>query len=316
MRIDFSSAVSLLKNAENVLVLTHRNPDGDTLGSGYAMVRALQKMGKRARLLNGDKIPSKYSYLCENLKEESFEPEFILSVDVAEKRLLGDELSALYGERVNLSLDHHGVTKLFAGKTYSEPESASASEIIYLVIKALGVEIDPEIASAVYTGVTTDTGCFKYSSVTRRTHEIAAELIAAGADYSRINTRMFETKSMNEIMLQTLCLESLKTYAEGKVAVITVTQDMLKKTGTDKAALDAIKPLTRQIEGVKVGITVKEEESGKIGVSIRTDEDVDAALICAHFDGGGHKRAAGCELSGDIETAREKVVDYILNEII
>ncbi len=316
MRIDFNSAVSMLKKADKILILTHINPDGDTLGSGYGLLRALKKTGKQVRLINGDKIPSKYDYLYVDIEEESFEPEFILSVDVAEKKLLGDEVSEIYGDRVDLSIDHHGVTKLFAKNTYCESESASACEIIYLVIKALDVEIDGEIANCIYTGCSTDTGCFKYSNVTERTHIIASELIAKGAEHSKINTKMFDTKSMNNIMLEMMCLQSLKTFGDGKIALIAVTQDMLKKSGTDKSAIDAIKPITRQIEGVKIGITLKEESGGKVGVSIRTDEDVDASEICNHFGGGGHIRAAGCEFKDSIENAEKAVIDYILNEVL
>lgn len=314
MRIEFSQAVNEIRNAENILILTHVNPDGDTLGSGFALLRALRKMGKRARLINGDKINSKYDYLSEGLTEDDFEEEYVVSVDVAERKLLGDSLNEKYGDRVDLSIDHHGVARLFAKKTYCEPDSASCCEIIYLLIKALGVETDSDIATCIYTGCSTDTGCFKYSNVTVRTHLIAAELIAAGADHSRINVRMFDTKSMNNIMLEKMCLSSLEFFAEGRIAVISVTQKMFEESSTDKSALDAIKPITRQIEGVKAGVTLREEKDGVISVSVRTDEDVDAAKICARFDGGGHIRAAGCEIHGkSIEEAKKDVVEYIIS---
>lgn len=316
MLTDFNTAVSMLKNADKILVLTHRNPDGDTLGSGFALMRALRQLGKRARLLNADPINEKYAHLYEGLDDDSFEEEFIVSVDVAEKKLLGDAFMEKYADRVDLSIDHHGAGKLFAKKTYVEPESASACEILYEIIKALGVKIDKGIADCIYTGCSTDTGCFKYSNVTARTHRIAAELIEYGADHSRINEKMFDTKSMNSIMLERMCYETLESFADGKIAVITVTKEMLRKSGTDKSALDAIKPITRQIEGVEIGLTVKEEDNGAAGISIRTSENYDASLICAHFGGGGHIRAGGCEIKDTTENAKAKVVDYILNNIL
>ena len=315
MLTDFSTAVSMLKNADNILILTHRNPDGDTLGSGFALLRALRQLGKRAKLLNADPINEKYAHLYEGLQEDDFEEEFIVSVDVAERKLLGS-LTDSYADKVDLSIDHHGTGKLFAKKTYCESESASACEILYAVIKALGVKIDKDIADCIYTGCSTDTGCFKYSNVTPRTHRIAAELIECGADHSRINEKMFDTKSMNSIMLERMCYESLEVLGGGKVAVITVTKEMLKKSGTDKSALDAIKPITRQIEGVEIGLTVKEEDDGAVGVSIRTSENYDASAICAHFGGGGHIRAGGCEIKDTTENAKKKVIDYILNNIL
>ena len=316
MRIEFSEAINELKNADDILILCHRNPDGDTLGSGFALLRALKLMGKRAKLSVDDKIPAKFSYLYEDIEAEDFEEKFIVSVDVAEKKLLGENYCELYGERVDLALDHHGTSRIFAKKTYCEGESASACEIIFEVIKALGVEIDSKIASCLYTGMSTDTGCFRYSNVTPRTHRIAAELIEKGADHTRINIRMFETKSMNSIMLERLCLQSLEFFGEGKVAVITVTKEMLERCNSDKSDLDAIKPITRQIEGVGIGLTVKEEENGKTGVSIRTSEAYDASLICAHFGGGGHARAAGCEMKCTPEEAKDRVIRYILDEVV
>lgn len=315
MLTDFSTAVSMLKNADKILILTHRNPDGDTLGSGFALLRALRQLGKRVKLLNADAINEKYAHLYEGLSEESFEEEFIVSVDVAERKLLGD-LMEKYADKVDLSIDHHGTGKLFAKKTYCESESASACEIVYEIIKALGAKIDKGIADCIYTGCSTDTGCFKYSNVTPRTHRIAAELIEFGADHSKINEKMFDTKSMNSIMLERMCYESLEVFGGGKVAVITVTKEMLRKSGTDKSALDAIKPITRQIEGVEIGLTVKEEDGGASGVSIRTSENYDASAICAHFGGGGHIRAGGCEIKDTPENAKEKVIEYILNNIL
>lgn len=316
MKIEFSCAVERLKEADNILVLTHSNPDGDTLGSGFALLRALKKMGKRAKLLNNDVIPDKYAYLYEDIDADEFAEEFIVSVDVAEKKLLGDRIREKYGDRVDLSLDHHESSKHFAKETYVESDSASACEIIYTVIKALGVSVDSDIASCVYTGMSTDTGCFKYSNVTPRTHLIAAELISLGADHSKINERMFDRKTFGSIMLEKLCYESLEMFCEGKVAVISVTKKMLSDCGVDKSALDAVKPITRQIEGVGIGITVKEEDNGKTGVSVRTSEDYDASSICAHFGGGGHIRAGGCEFSSTVQETKKIIVDYIKNNIM
>ncbi len=317
MVIGFHEAVNELKNADGILILTHVNPDGDTLGSGYALLRALRKLSKKARLLCGDPINKKFSYLYEGIEEIDFEPSYIVSVDVAERKLLGDTLGEKYGERVNLAIDHHETSRRFAQKTYCESDSASCCEIVYLIIKELIGDVDSNIASCIYTGCSTDTGCFKYSNVTPRTHRIAAELIEKGAMHSKINEVMFDTKTMNNIMLERKCLESLEIFGGGSLAVITVTQEMLSECNVDKSALDAIKPLTRQIEGVEIGITVKEEKNGKVGVSVRTSEKYDAAAICAHFGGGGHVRAAGCEFCGMTpEKVKETVSDYILNSVL
>ncbi len=316
MNIGFHEAVNELKNADNILILTHINPDGDTLGSGCALLRALRKMGKKTALINGDKINKKYSYLFDGIEDYDIEPDFIVSVDVAERKLLGDSVGEKYGDRVDLAIDHHESSRRFAKKTYCESDSASCCEIIYLIIKELGAEIDRDIASCVYTGCSTDTGCFKYSNVTPRTHRIAAELIECGADHSRINVKMFDTKTKGDILLEKMCLDSLVIFCQGKAAMISVTKEMLDSCGVDKSALDAIKPLTRQIEGVEIGITVKEEKEGVTGISVRTSENYDAAAICAHFGGGGHVRAAGCEIKGTVKDAEKAMTEYLTSKVL
>ena len=311
MLIDFETAVNELRKAENVLVLTHANPDGDTLGSGFALVRILRQLGKKARLINNEEIPKKFSYLYEDLKQEDFREETVIGVDIADRVLLGKETEEKYGDRVNLAIDHHGTNRLFAEKTYVEADSASCCEIIFLLAKALGVTIDKGIADCLYTGCSTDTGCFRYSNVTERTHKIAAELLSLGADHAAINVKMFETKSFSLIKLQTMALEQLELHFDGRVSFLTVTRKMLDETGARDDEIDALVALSRQIEGVQVGVTFKEKPDGVFKASVRTHEGINAADICSAFSGGGHERAAGCSFSVPIEQAKSRMLSEL-----
>lgn len=315
MPIDFETAVEELKHAENVLVLTHANPDGDTLGSGFALVRILRQLGKKARLLNNDEIPRKFSYLYEDLPQQDFREEYIVGVDIADRVLLGKETEAKYGDRVNLDIDHHETNRMFAEKTYVEGDSASCCEILFLLAKALGVTIDKGIADCLYTGCSTDTGCFRYSNVTERTHKIAAELISLGADHAAINVKMFETKSFSYIRLQTMALEKLEMHFDGRVSVLTVTREMLSLTGAKDDEIDALVALSRQIEGVQVGVTFKEKPDGIFKVSVRTHEGISASEICAAFSGGGHDRAGGCSFAVPLEEAKKLMLGEIEKHI-
>lgn len=308
---DFNRAVCELKEQNEIIILTHANPDGDTLGCGYALMSALRDQGKRVMLLNKDRIPDKFGFMVLDNDEVDRNTAYVVAVDVADKKLFGEELKNEFGDRTSLCIDHHPSNKLYADMTVLDGESAAASEIIYEFIKAMGAEITPHIASCLYTGISTDTGCFKYSNVTAKTHRIAAELIEKGVDHSRINEIMFDTKSINNLMLEKMCLETLEIFADGKVASVCVTQEMLKKSGTDKSAIDAIKPITRQIEGVEIGLTFKEDETGAIGVSVRTGENYNASDICAVFGGGGHARAAGCQLNTKLDEAKAVVYEAI-----
>lgn len=315
MKIDFERAVALLKEKDNIVILTHASPDGDTIGGGYALMLALQKLGKKARVINNDKIPEKFFRIINNEQSVAFSEKYVVSVDVADSKLLGSVVQAQYGDRIDLAIDHHQSNTLFAKETYLEGDSASACEVVYLLIEALGVETDREIADCLFMGMSTDTGCFRYSSVTPRTHRLAAQLIESGAQHAKINTLMFETKKLGFFRLQAACLEKMEMYFSGKVAVMTVTRKMLEETGCEDSDLDAIAALSRQVEGVKVGVTVKEKPDGQFKVSVRTDEDVDASKICAHFGGGGHVRAAGCTFGSSLEKSKEELLKMIENMI-
>ncbi|MBP3442123.1 MAG: bifunctional oligoribonuclease/PAP phosphatase NrnA [Clostridia bacterium] len=310
MIIDLKTAVEFLKNNDDFLILTHSSPDGDTLGCGFALCEALQLAGKNAVVRCGDKIPAKYSYMG-SICEDDIEYENIIAVDVADAKLLGTDFEARFGDKVKLCIDHHGSNRLYAEKTLLDASAAAACEIILEVIKELGVSVTKTIADCIFTGLSTDTGCFRYANVTPRTLHMAAEMIESGAEHSKINVIMFETKTRTYVALERLALESMKMYLDGKCAFITITQDMYRRSGSDESEVDAIASIPRQIEGVVVGVTMREKKDGTFKVSLRTHEGVDASEVCAMLGGGGHPRAAGCTVSGNVNTARNLVISCI-----
>lgn len=310
MIIDMDSAVEFLKYNNNFLILVHGNPDGDTLGCGLALKEALTSMGKSARVCCNDSVPKKFNYMG-TVDIDDFTPDKIVAVDVADAKLLGKCFEEKYGDRVDLCIDHHGSNRLFAKETLLDSTAAAACEIILQVIRKLNVEITKCIADCLYTGLTTDTGCFRYSNVTPRTMRMAADMIEAGAENAKINTVMFETKTKTYVALERLALDGMKMYFDGKCAFITITQKMYRLSGSDETEVDAIASLPRQIEGVVVGITMREKADGTFKVSMRSSEYADVSEICATMGGGGHPRAAGCTVKGDITTATETVLNNV-----
>lgn len=310
MIIDLKTAAKFLENNDDFLILTHAHPDGDTLGCGFALCEALKSCGKNAIVRCGDTAPEKYSYMGK-LCEEDIEYENIIAVDVADAKLLGKEFEERFGGRVKLCIDHHGSNRLYAEQTLLDPSAAAACEIILEVIKELGVEVTKSIADCIFTGLSTDSGCFRYSNVTPRTLRMAAEMIESGADHSKINVIMFETKTRTYVALERLALESMKMFLDDRCAFITITRDMFRESGSDESEVDAIAAIPRQIEGVRVGVTMREKPDGTFKVSMRTHEGVDASAICALLGGGGHPRAAGCTVDGDAQNARNLVVSCI-----
>ncbi|MGN0521291.1 MAG: bifunctional oligoribonuclease/PAP phosphatase NrnA [Eubacterium sp.] len=305
MRIDVKQCAELLKEHDNILILTHAHPDGDTLGSGFALCRALMKAGKICAVINADEIAKKYGYLYDDIVQIEFKPDYVVSVDVATPNLLG-ELNGKY--HIDLCIDHHSTNTDYADNLLLM-DTPAACEILYEVIRELGVEIDEGIANCLYTGLTTDTGCFRYASTTAKTYRVAADLIDLGADNGKINRVMFETKSKTYARLERLALESMRFYENERVAVITITQDMYRLTGSNEQETEAIAPLTRQIEGVEVGITIREKPDGTCKASIRTFESVNAAELAKAFGGGGHAQAAACRFECNVKEARKLIVE-------
>ncbi len=310
-----SNIAERIKENDCFYILTHQYPDGDTLGSACALCKALQKIGKMAKVVNTSEIPKKYDYLFSGILNQDFIPNFIISVDVASTNLLGKNLEQ-YKEIINLKIDHHIEKENFAHLSYIDSTKAATAEIIYALINAMYIPIDKDIANSIYTGLSTDTGCFKYSNVTPETHKIAARMIDLGAEHSFINKIMFDTKSKNRMELEKLVYNSISYHFNAKCAVIFITNEMLKESQvTDESDLEGFASIPRKIEGVLIGVTLREKENEVFKVSIRTSDEIDASKICEKLGGGGHKAAAGCTISGKKEDAQNKILEIIKDEL-
>lgn len=300
----------MLKAADNILVLCHANPDGDTLGSGYALLYALQSMGKSVRLACSDPIPGRFSYmsLAAQAIQSDFEPQFIVACDIAALQLFGENLD-IYRDKVDLCIDHHLSNAGYAKHTLLNSEAAATCELLYDLCLELCIEITPQIADCLYTGLATDTGCFKFSNTTPRTHRYAALLMEAGADYEKINRLMFETKTKKLICFEPKVMSTMEFHHGDRMAMITITTEMMEQSGIDASMLDMFAAMPRQVEGVEIGVTLKQRDEDHYKVSVRTNEPIDASKLCAVFGGGGHVRAGGCLLEGDLDSVRKRMID-------
>ncbi len=311
MRTDLFSAAQLLKQAEDVYILCHRHPDGDTLGSGFALKHALAALGKRTRLLCSDEIPEKYArFMMTPETREYFPPQFVVAVDIADLQLLGEELQT-YRDRIDLCIDHHPSNTGYARHTVVDPTAAATAELIFDLIGLLGVQLDSCMADCIYAGLSTDTGGFRFSNTTARTHRIAASVIDAGADHTAINYQLLEVKSLQRMEVERRVLNSLAYYFDNRVAVLCITQQMLRETGAREDELDGIAALPRRIAGVQVGVTLREQPDGSYKVSLRTNEGVDASQVCSQLGGGGHARAAGCNLKMEQDAAVQAILQTL-----
>lgn len=300
-----------LRAHEKIFILTHQSPDGDTLGSAFSLCYALKQEKKQVKVLCSDPFPNKFGYLLAEYEDEDFIPDLIVSVDVADVKLLGDK-TGIYADQIQICMDHHCSNRLdTVPMRYVDGKAAAACEVIYQLLCEMGSTITPLIADCLYTGIATDTGCFKFSNTTGRTHRIAAELMELGCHFETINRELFDTKSKARIEVERAVLSSMEFYFDNQVSMVAVPQKLLQESHMDPSDLDGIASLPRQIEGVEVGVTIKERPEGGYKVSVRTGKFADASEICGRLGGGGHMRAAGCFIQEDLETAKKLLVEAI-----
>lgn len=310
MQTSLNEAAKMLLAADDIHILSHQYPDGDTLGSACALCHALRQLGKRAVIRCSDSIHPKYQFLFVGLADEQFEPKFVVSVDIADTQLFGDGIASYIG-RVDLCLDHHGSNAYYANYTYVDSSAAATTEVIYDLLPLLGLTADRTIANCIYTGITTDTGCFRYTNATPRTYRIAADMMETGINAADINRLMFDTKSRARLEIERHVIDSMRFFFDDKCAVISVTKDMIEQSGANEGDIEGLASLPRQVEGVLVGITMREKCDGTFKLSLRTEKAINASAICARFGGGGHPTAAGCTIKGGLESAEKQILDAV-----
>lgn len=310
----YREAAEFLRAHDNYLILTHKRPDGDTIGSAAALCEALRLLGKTAWLLPAlDAVALFDEYLEGCIAPEGYAPHTVVSVDVASSGLLPPNAEGYKG-RVALAIDHHPSNEFFAEETCLEADSAACGEIIWEICGELGV-MNRAIANALYVAVSTDCGCFVYANVGPRTHRVAAALMEAGADYRRLNKKHFRTKSMGRMKLDAMMLQEMKLFHGGTVALTSITLDMIARAGATENDMEDIAALIGQIEGVRSSVTIRELRPGECKISLRNGGTPDASAVCARLGGGGHKMAAGCTFAGTPAQAEAAIVKAIDAEL-
>lgn len=313
--VDINNVVSRLLRAENILLLCHKNPDGDTLGSAGALQWALSALGKNCAVFCSDAIHPRYAYMQLNLFKGQFVPGYIVAVDIAGPQLFGEN-AAEYVDKVDLCIDHHSSNSNYAAAMLLDDAAAATCEVIYEIVVAMGVPIDERIANCLYTGVSTDTGCFRFANTTAGTHRVAARIIDLGADIRMLNELLFENKSKRQLAVEQLAMSTLEYHFGDKCALICFTRDELDEIGANETDLEGITSMPRSIDGVLVGITMRQQPSGSYKISVRTKVGINATAICERLGGGGHPQAAGCEIIGGLENAKAAVLAEAEKELV
>ena len=324
--IPLSEAAGRLLDAPSVLIFIHQNPDGDALGSGFALAQMLRGMGKTARVVCADAIPHRLCFLMREQDTcaytEGMEDGYALlcAVDTASTAQLGS-LSPL-AEKISLSIDHHGQNDPFCAHC-TVPTASAAGEVLVdlygLFVSKGHLAPSADICRLLYAAIVSDTGSFKYSNTTKDTLLKAADLLETisaaddgGDDIAMLNHRLFACRTIQELYAQRAGIDALRLFFDGAIGVVLLTQEMLTQSGLSRSDFGDVVGLPRSLEGVRIALSVKQDETEPTSwrVSSRSTEDLDVSAVCASFGGGGHKRAAGCSITApDAESALAVVVE-------
>lgn len=313
-KLSLLQTARFLKRNDHFVILTHASPDGDTLGSACALAMGLQKIGKRAYVICPDPVPKKFNYFMKKLRNRAFKHKTIVAVDIADEALLGS-LKDEFGGKIDLCIDHHVSNTAYAENLFLDASASATAECVFAILKVIHAVIDDTMAAALYTGICTDTGCFKYSNVTARTFDIAGKLFGFNINAAKINRVMFDTKSKNRMELERLVLDTAEFHFDERCMLLTVTLDIQKKTKCSGSELEGVAAISRSVEGVLAGVTIKETEKNVFKISLRTYEPLDASNICGRLGGGGHKAAAGCTVEGTADEVKAKILASVKQEL-
>ena len=300
----------LLRTFDNVLILTHVRPDGDTVGCAAALCAGLRRLGKTAYLLpNPELTKTSAPYFTPYTAPTDFAPECVVSTDVATTNLLPKN-AKVYMDRIDLAIDHHPSFEHFGKANIVRPEAAACGELIYDILAHLG-PVTAEMALPLYVAVSTDTGCFAYTNTTAYTHAVAAALLRTGIDYRTVNKVFFRTKSRRRMQLEGAMLNDCEFYDNDRVAILSVPMSLMERVGADESDAEDLSALGGQIEGVDCAVTMRELRPDVWKMSVRTGERVNATEVCRLLGGGGHAAAAGCTVEASWAEAKKKILAAI-----
>lgn len=297
----FEGIISKINEAETIGIFTHINPDGDAMGSSYSLREVLKNMSKTAKVFwhgGAEKIVMECTEAENSCEEEFLGFDLLISVDSADISRLGRFGDGFLKHNNTVAIDHHITHKSYAKETIVV-DTASCAEIMYKLYTEMDVKITRSVAAKLYVGIVTDTGNFKYAGVTGETHRVAADLIEKGVDFSGISKKLFDTVSREYLELKQRAINSLKFYADGKIAVLNLKNSDFEEVGIDEIEASGIVTLPSSIEGVEVGVYVRRRREGECKVSLRSVNYVDVSELAYKFGGGGHIRAAGYSVSPD-----------------
>lgn len=319
--MSLKKAAESVRKYNNFLITTHTNPEGDALGSELGFYRLVKKMGKSAVIINEDATPLVYDFLpgkgnIKRCRKAGLSVEFdcFVVLDCSDLTRPGQIFKLnLASPKPVLNIDHHISNSMFGDVNWVEPAASSCSEMLFRLYKELRQPIDKDTAVCLYTGISTDTGSFRYSNTTDFTHKAVSELLKHNIDVRAIFANIYENIAFEDIKLLTKILPCVKRRAGGRVVWFQLKRDILKKKRLSFDLTDALLTFARSIKDAEVAVLFKENfgKTAEVSVNFRSQGKVDVNKVASYFGGGGHKTASGCTIKGQIDRVRKTVLDKI-----
>ena len=309
-----AETAALLRTFDNVLILTHVRPDGDTVGCAAALCAGLRALGKTAYLLpNSELTDTTAPYFAPYAAPDNFKPEKVVSTDIATVGLFPENAKP-YIRNIDLAIDHHPSFESFGKENIVRPEAAACGELMYDILVTLG-PITPEIALPLYVALSTDTGCFAYNNTSAQTHAVAAALIRTGIDFKTVNKVFFRTKTRKRMQLEGAMLDAMEFFDRDRVVILSVPISLMERVQASETDAEDLSALGGQIEGVDCAVTMRELRPDVWKMSVRTSARINATNVCSVLGGGGHAAAAGCTVSAAWPEAKRRILDAIRQNV-
>ena len=316
--MDYSKLNDIIKSSKNILIISHVNPDGDTLGSMCGVYSAiLENYKKKCDMMAVSKVPEVYSYMpnlskVRNIEEfdKSREYDLVINVDVAAIDRICDGKTLFDKAKFTVNIDHHKTNIAYGNLNFINPEASSTGEVLFGCFEKMGWKINLDTAVCLYTALLTDTGSFRFDNTKPSTFETAGKLVEIGVNPSDIYKKVYESDSKTLVMFQAHCVSKAKFLDDDKIAYTTVYKKDMELFSAGDDCMEGLTEKLRSIVTTRVAFVAKEMKSGGTKISMRS-KFADVAQICEVFNGGGHKYAAGCTVKAPVEEAVKKVLSEI-----
>ena len=309
--LTINNTAAFLQKQDHFAIVTHRRPDGDTLGSAAVLCRGLRQLGKTAHVLSNPEVTPKYAFLLEGLTKDAPEAgDTLVCVDVASPTMLPDAFIP-FRDQIRLRIDHHKSDTPFTEFDLVDPKCAACGQLIWRILAQMGALLDKDIATALYTAISTDTGCFRFANTQPETFRLAGSCAEYCEDLYKLNHTLFETNSLARLKIQGWIAQNARFLREGKFCICAIPPEVEESLGVTEDDMENISGFPRTIEGVELAVTLRQENREKVKMSVRCTPTWDASSVCAQFGGGGHRGAAGASFAGTMEQAVDAVISIL-----